>query len=96
LNPPDDYTLLNFIKEWLWAPTLALIGWAWHFHTKRVDDLRLYVDKQDDEISSEVSRQRDVSAKIFDKLEEHARRSEDRHVEVLKALHRGLDGKADK
>jgi biopolymer transport protein ExbB/TolQ len=34
--------------------------------------------------------------KIATKLDEHARRSEDRHVEMLSAIHEGLARKADK
>lgn len=56
---------------------------------------------------AELTRQRDYIAKIFDKLEDHARRSEERdaekmqlihcmHTELLTALHDGLDRKADK
>ncbi|MGZ5799235.1 MAG: hypothetical protein ACXWJZ_01220 [Burkholderiaceae bacterium] len=106
MNPPDE-SIFHFIKDWLWAPLLAFIAWGWNFHMKMVDDLKTYVDKQDDdqrkyvdeqdtEIKFEVNRQRDVSAKIFDKLDDHARRSEDRHHEILKALHEGLSRKVDK
>jgi hypothetical protein len=55
-----------------------------------------YVDSVGSMIMSEVNRQRDTSAKIFEKLEEHAQRSENRHLELLKALHEGLARKADK
>jgi len=67
---------------------------------KKIDDKNSatakYVDSVGSMIMSEVNRQRDTSAKIFEKLEEHAQRSENRHVELLKALHEGLARKADK
>jgi len=25
-----DFDLLTFIKDFVWAPLLALVGWAWH------------------------------------------------------------------
>lgn len=106
MSPPDD-TVMTFIRDWLWAPFLGLITFAWTHHTKRVDDLRLeqdkkvqdlrqHVDAQDKDIMDEVNRFRDVTKQLFDKLDEHARRSEDRHIEILNALHTGLAQKADK
>ena len=113
MNPPDG-SIATFINEWLWAPLLGLISWAWSHHSKRVDDLRkeskkhvdelrAHVDLQDNGIREEVNRQRDVSGKLFDKLDEHARRSEERHIELLNrqqdmlsALHEGLSRKEDK
>lgn len=41
-------------------------------------------------------RNSDHIAKLFDKLEQHGQRSEDRHRELMTALHTGLAGKADK
>ena len=38
MNPPDN-DILTFIKDWLWAPLLALIGWAWTRNQKEHDDL---------------------------------------------------------
>lgn len=38
----------------------------------------------------------DTQKTLFDKLDGHARRSEDRHIELLTALHNGLAGKQDK
>jgi len=107
-----------FIKEFIWAPLLALIGWAWHHVNKRGDDLAaelkkseadmrlhvddrhmqsmVYIDKRTLEMNIEIDRQRDVSAKIFDKLEVMQRRGEDRHTELLNAFHEGLSKKVDK
>ena len=107
-----------FIKEFVWAPLIGLIGWGWHHVNKRNDDLssRLdknevdmrmhtddrysqslaYTDRRSAEMNMEIDRQRDVSAKIFDKLEVMQRRGEDRHTELLNALHHGLSTKVDK
>lgn len=45
---------------------------------------------------NELDRQRDKIAKIFDKLETHAQRSEDRHHELIRMIHEGLAHKVDK
>lgn len=84
------------LLDWIGAIAIGLVGWAWKHFDKRFGDLRDYVDEQDTEIKNEVNRQRDVSAKIFDKLEEHGKRSEERHLQLLTALHEGLAKKADK
>jgi hypothetical protein len=50
-------------------------------------------EKQFDAVHGELQTLRGHIGKIFDKLEEHSRRSEDRHLEMLKSLHEGLRGK---
>lgn len=135
MNPPDN-DVLAFIKDWLWAPLLGLIAWAWNRNEKehemlrnsheqlrehtssgystlndrvmehvdtRVGELRQFVQVEDARLLSEQSVQRGHIGKLFDKLEEHGRRSEDRHNEVLGALremtqsfHTSLNQKADK
>ena len=63
---------------------------------ERHSQTMIYVDKRSFELNMEIDRQRDVSAKIFDKLENMQKRGEDRHLELLHALHEGLSKKADK
>lgn len=64
----------------------------------QVRETRSFVISEDEKIISEVTRQRDVAAKIFDQitetrkefttvLAENNRRSEDRHAEQMKAIH---------
>lgn len=62
----------------------------------RVSEAIKFAREEDSRIMNEMETQRGHIAKIFDKLEEHARRSEDRHVEMLSAIHEGLSRKADK
>ncbi len=62
----------------------------------RVSEAIKFAREEDSRIMNEMETQRGHIAKIFDKLEEHARRSEDRHVEMLGAIHEGLARKADK
>lgn len=131
-----DDSVISFIKQWLWAPLLGAVSWAWNRNEKSIADLKqrqdeverkvltlgsgitdrmmTYVDDrlketrefvvaEDHKLGIEMTTQRGHIAKLFDKLEDHARRSEDRHVETLKAIHTladtmhsALAGKVDK
>lgn len=62
----------------------------------RVTEAIKFAREEDTRLMQQMETQRGHIAKIFDKLEEHARRSEDRHVEMLGAIHEGLSRKADK
>ncbi len=62
-----------------------------------------YVRAEDRKLMEELSVQRGHIAKLFDKLEDHGRHSETRHLEVLSELrsmsnnmHQALSQKADK
>lgn len=39
MNAPDG-EIFNFIKDWLWAPLLGLIAWAWNRNEKEHEMLR--------------------------------------------------------
>lgn len=131
-----DDAVMHFIKDWLWAPLLGLIAWAWQRNEKehemlwatnkelqkyasdsqsslhdrfatnmenRMQEMRDFVKEEDHKLSEEILISRGHIAKLFDKLEEHGKRSEDRHLETLKEIrnlasdmHKGLAQKADK
>jgi hypothetical protein len=66
-------------------------------------ELRAFVMAEDAKLLSETTINRTHIAKIFDKIEAQAQRSEDRHVETLNAIHtlattmhQALATKADK
>lgn len=122
-----DEPILNFIKDFLWAPALGVIAYAWNRNEKehesirlaakeasdkaiairqhtsdgystlndrimehidsQVKDVRMFVVAEDTKMMAELGVQRGHIAKIFDKMELHAQRSEDRHVETLNAIH---------
>lgn len=44
MNPPDN-DIFTFIKDWLWMPLIALIGWAWHHNETAHDTLRKAQEK---------------------------------------------------
>lgn len=132
---PDD-NLISFIKDFVWAPVLGLIAWAWNRNEKEHDKLRdkaerleegmltassglndrimEHIDVQisqvkqmvrdeDTKLAQESTIARTNIAKLFDKLEQHGQRSEDRHNEMMGVLrnmtesfHIALSKKADK
>lgn len=131
-----DSTLIDFIKDFLWAPLLGLVAWAWNRNERehealrekadkletgmltassglndrimehidvQISDVKALVREEDRKLSEEQMTQRGHIGKIFDKMEAHAQRSEDRHVETLNAIHalattmhQSLAQKADK
>lgn len=81
MTPPDDSTVWG----WLTAGVATLGGVFMKGQSEKISDLK-----------AELSTQRGHIGKIFDKLESNSQRAEDRHHELLQALHEGLSRKADK
>ena len=52
-----DASTVTFIKDYLWAPLIALIGWAFHYHHKRVDDLRTSTEEDAEKLRAYVDQQ---------------------------------------
>lgn len=103
MEPPPDFKILDAA----WAVITGLIGAVWHSNTQKLKEMREDQDKAVQSLKDEQDIQRGHIAKLFDKLEEHGRRSEDRHneevkeankrhLELLSAIHTGLAGKVDK
>lgn len=88
--------MVEHFFDWAWGGILALVGLVWTQHDRRIDALETAMKKGDQANGDEINRQRDNISKLFDKLEEHGQRSEQRHIELLNALHVGLSSKADK
>lgn len=84
MTDPDNSTLFK-ILDWGWALIGALGAMVWKSQNSKIEA-----------VSTELNIQRTNVAKLFDKLEEHSHRAEDRHHELLTALHQGLSQKADK
>lgn len=110
IAPDDAVKLFDFfpkIFEYAWAAVMALVGVVYKSHKDELKAMRKHLDEKieyaerrmdgiDKDTNSELTTQRGHIAKIYDKLEENSRRAEDRHVELLKAIHTGLSMKADK
>lgn len=88
----DAYKLFDFA----WAAILGLVAVVWKLLGARLMDMQKDFDKRLDELSRETGRNRDVAARIFEKLDDMSRESADRHERLLTALHQGLDRKVDK
>lgn len=84
-EPTGDINLLTKILEWAWAGVAVLGGIVYKSQNEKIAAN-----------AAEIAVQRKTAEKIFDKLDENKQRAEDRHHELLNALHVGLDRKADK
>lgn len=103
----DDPTLWKWVLDHVWLGLTALMTFVWRvlngkietvekIGKERIDMLASDTKKRMDEIAAETTRNREISAKIFDKLDEMRRDSESRHERLIVAIHTGLAGKADK
>lgn len=123
----------GFIKDYLWVPAAALVGFFWKHNEREhdklweaTDKLRAHTsdgystlnDRVMDHIDVTVSEIKNENRRRIDKMDQHitklfenaekdrstfrealenyARRSEERHIELLQTIHTGLAGKADK
>lgn len=128
-----DAEIIAIIKDFVWAPILGLVAWAWNRNEKEHDSLwekaeklengmltassglndRImdHIETQIGEVKTEHRRRSDKMnehiTKLFenaekdragfrDALASHSRESQQRHIELLSAIHTGLAGKADK
>jgi hypothetical protein len=103
----DEPTFWKAVFDHAWAGIMALMGIVWKLLDGRISDiekqgkervqtLALEHGKRMDGISVETNKNREVAAKIFDKLDTMSKDSAERHERILIALHTGLAGKADK
>lgn len=131
-----DNDILSFVKDFLWAPLIALIAWAWNHNERthqqlwkktdkledslltsgsvlndrimehidtQISEVKSLVKEEDKKLAEEQATQRGHIGKLFDKIEAHAQRSEDRHNEMMGVLrnmtesfHVALSKKQDK
>lgn len=105
MTPPDDFGFK--LLDWAWAAILGLGTYIWkkqesdvrvldQTHKDRLEALRKDHGEKIDSLARETDRNRDVAAKIFDKLDSMSRESADRHERLLTVIHSGLAGKVDK
>lgn len=92
----DEAGFMKTVIDYGWGVILALLGLLWKSNEEKFKEVHARIKEVKDDSDSEQTIQRGHIAKIFDKLEENNRRSEDRHREILNALHEGLSRKADK
>ena len=68
----------------------------WGVINKKIDDNNKAVHARIKETNATLDKHEEVYGKIFDKMEHMTERSEDRHKELITALHIGLNSKVDK
>ena len=81
-----EFNLIDFIKDFLWAPILGLVAWAWNRNEKAHDDLRESHEKLSDSthtghstlndkimeyVDSQISEVKGEQRRRSDKLAEH-------------------------
>ena len=64
MTPPNDFDLIAFAKDWIFAPALAIAAWAWNRNQKEHDDLWAAHDKLQSNTSTGYS-------SLNDKMMEH-------------------------
>ena len=95
------------LLDYAWGAFGGLLAIVWGMLHTKINDNKTMLEKQIeasnaalskriDECNDESDTQRGHIGKIFDKLEQHSRESQNRHIELLNAIHTGLAKKADK
>ena len=85
MNQPD-FDLITFVKDYIWAPALMLIGWAWSRNEKEHDMIRerqeklqhntstghsVLNDRLMEHVDSTVMELRDEQRRRSDKMTDH-------------------------
>jgi hypothetical protein len=83
MSPPDDIFAKLF--DWAWAAVLALGSLVWKGQNEKI--VRL---------TEETDRNREIAAKIFDKLETMSKDNANRFERLSDIIHSGLERKADR
>ncbi len=84
------------VIDYAWAAIGGLLMMVWNLLNGKIKDNHRTLDARINDCSDEQNIQRSHIGKLFDKMEANSQRSEDRHHELLKAIHEGLSRKADK
>jgi hypothetical protein len=95
-SPDIDSSILKTVIDWAWTGVVALGGLVWKNQNDRLDSVRAELRAHKLETDTDIRHQRDISAKIFDKLDDLKDDANNKHLELLNALHAGLARKVDK
>lgn len=92
MNAPDDSTFWG----WVAGAFAGLTTLVFKAQNEKIAKVEKTARDDHEKHEREITKQRDHVETLFEKLEAHARLSEDRHMELMTALHQGLQSKADK
>ena len=98
MSPPEDLTMR--VLDWLWVAFTGVIGILWQM-------LRGEIREMKTQHTEETTAQRMHIAKLYENaesdrkdfrqaLQEHAKASTDRHIELLSKMHEMMAQKQDK
>lgn len=88
MEPTPDSSWFR-LADGILGGAMTLLTLLWKSQNERIKEVKRDHDAGLKEL-------RDNQSAIIEKMDQHIRRSEDRHVELLTALHQGLSGKVDK
>lgn len=77
-----DDSVVHFVKDWLWAPLLGLVAWAWNRNEKEHEALRIKSEKLEEGMLT-------ASSGLNDRIMEHI----DVQISEVKTLVRDEDRK---
>ena len=66
-----DIELISLFKEWVWAPALAIAGWAWNRNIKEHDMLWKAHNKRIEEIQAVRKDAGDSHSSLMDRIVTH-------------------------
>ena len=100
-------SVVDFLFKYAAGPIFGLLGYMWkkqedsvkvldQTHKDRIEALRKEHGEKLEHLTRETDRNRDISAKIFDKLDGMSKDSAERHLTLVNLVHSGLAGKVDK
>jgi hypothetical protein len=103
----DEPTLWKWVFDHAWAGIAAMMSIIWTMlngkikgvedrSMERIESLSQDHNKRLETLTFETNRNREITAKIFDKLDGMSKDSAERHERLLIAVHTGLAGKVDR
>ena len=98
MSIPDD---LGFkLIDMLWGSLMAVLGMLWKTQGDKIAAVELTLNRRMDaefaDTQGTLNAQQGHIEKLFDELKDDRNRSTERHIELMRAIHDGLNGKKDK
>lgn len=85
----SDIDVGRILLDWAGPAAGAVAGLLWKSNAAALESVRADHQRQLDQNRQDL-------ATLFKKLDDHSARSEQRHIEMMSALHSGLSAKADR
>ena len=94
MSTPDDtsFRLLDWVLSAFGGLIMLFLGLV----KSKSDGENRALHARIRETNAVIGKHEEIFTRLFDKMDHMSQRSEDRHAEVLTALHNGLNSKQDK